>query len=139
VARQCILDTLGCAVAAHQAKPAGADASELDNVALLRMLEAELISQARQYDPGFTGLLQGGASIWGGSTEGLKPLKLNTLDAALLNGTGSHTLDFDDGALGCLLAFWVKARRRELMIALSPRVSCRRLVINRSLGNVYLI
>jgi 2-methylcitrate dehydratase PrpD len=108
VARQCILDTLGCAVAAHQAKPAGQDAGELDNVTLLRILEAELVSQAKQYDPNFNGMLAGGASIWGGTTEGLKPLKLATLDAALLNGTGSHTLDFDDGWFGGLSTIQAK-------------------------------
>ncbi len=95
-------------MAAHQAKPAGQDAGELDNVTLLRILEAELVSQAKQYDPNFNGMLAGGASIWGGTTEGLKPLKLATLDAALLNGTGSHTLDFDDGWFGGLSTIQAK-------------------------------
>ncbi|KAI9002038.1 putative MmgE/Prp family protein [Hyaloraphidium curvatum] len=95
IARQCVLDTLGCAVAAHQLPSASVEG--LDNVELLKILEAELVAQAKQYDPAFGDtLLEGGASIWGGTTEGLKPMRLASLDATLLNGTAAHTLDFDD-------------------------------------------
>jgi 2-methylcitrate dehydratase PrpD len=67
LARQCVLDTLGVAVA-------GADDP------LVRILHAELAEQGGN----------GVATIWG-STE-----KLPALSAALLNGTIAHALDYDD-------------------------------------------
>ena len=67
LARQCVLDTLGVAVA-------GADDP------LVRILHAELAEQGGN----------GVATIWG-STE-----KLPVLSAALLNGTIAHALDYDD-------------------------------------------
>ncbi len=67
LARQCVLDTLGVSVA-------GADDP------LVRILGAEL------NEMGGTGV----ATVWGSSE------KLPALSAALLNGTISHALDYDD-------------------------------------------
>ncbi len=67
IARQCVLDTLGVTIA-------GA------NDPLVRMLEAELVDQGGAGTAGVIG----------------RNLTLPALSAALLNGTASHALDFDD-------------------------------------------
>ena len=70
IARQCVLDTLAVAIA-------GAGDP------LVRMLEAELVDQGGAGTAGVIG----------------RDLTLPALSAALLNGTASHALDFDDVAM----------------------------------------